>query len=43
MLRLPVLTPDAAIDLLILFVGQERIEQERDQAKQLCEELGYLC
>jgi len=42
MLRLPVLTLDAAIALLVLFVGQERIEQERDQAKQLCEELGYL-
>src|SRR4028119_182676 len=36
------LTPDAAIDLLVLFIGQGRIEQERDQAKQLCEELGYL-
>ena len=42
MLRLPVLTPDAAIALLVSFVGQERIEQERDQAEHLCKELGYL-
>jgi len=41
-LRLPVLTQDAAIALLISFVGQERIDQELDQAKHLCEKLGYL-
>ncbi len=41
-LRLPVLTQDAAIALLISFVGQERIEQEREQAEHLCEKLGYL-
>ena len=42
MLRLPVLTQDSAIALLILFAGQERIDQERDQAEHLCEKLGYL-
>ena len=41
-LRLSVLTPDAAIALLVSFVGQERIEQERDQAEHLCKQLGYL-
>ena len=41
-LRLPVLTKEAAVELLILFVGAERLESERDQTEQLCQELGYL-
>jgi tetratricopeptide (TPR) repeat protein len=42
LLRLEVLPEDAAIALLVSFVGEERIYGELDQAKQLCEELGYL-
>ncbi|MEP0755217.1 tetratricopeptide repeat protein [Trichocoleus sp. Lan] len=42
LLRLEVLSQDAAIKLLVSFVGEERIHRELDQAKQLCEELGYL-
>ncbi|MEW5861334.1 MAG: tetratricopeptide repeat protein [Cyanobacteriota bacterium] len=42
LLRLEVLSQEAAIELLVSFVGEERIHGELDQAKQLCEELGYL-
>jgi tetratricopeptide (TPR) repeat protein len=42
LLRLEVLSEEAAIALLVSFVGEERICRELDQAKQLCEELGYL-
>jgi tetratricopeptide (TPR) repeat protein len=37
-----VLTEEAAVELLVLFVGEERIQLERDQTEQLCQELGYL-
>jgi tetratricopeptide (TPR) repeat protein len=42
LLRLEVLPEDAAIELLVSFVGEERIHRELDQAKQLYAELGYL-
>jgi tetratricopeptide (TPR) repeat protein len=42
LLRLEVLSQEAAIKLLVSFVGEERIYRELDQAKQLCAELGYL-
>jgi tetratricopeptide (TPR) repeat protein len=42
LLRLEVLPEEAAIELLVSFVGEERIHKELDQAKQLCAELGYL-
>jgi tetratricopeptide (TPR) repeat protein len=42
LLRLEVLSKEAAIALLVSFVGEERIHEELDQAKQLCAELGYL-
>jgi tetratricopeptide (TPR) repeat protein len=42
LLRLEVLSEEAAIKLLVSFVGEERISRELDQAKQLCAELGYL-
>lgn len=42
LLRLEVLSENAAIKLLVSFVGEERIHGELDQAKQLCAELGYL-
>jgi tetratricopeptide (TPR) repeat protein len=42
LLRLEVLPEEAAIELLVSFVGEERIYGELDQAKQLCAELGYL-
>lgn len=41
-LRLEVLSENAAIELLVSFVGEERIKHEREQAKQLCQELGCL-
>jgi tetratricopeptide (TPR) repeat protein len=41
-LSLEVLSEEAAIKLLVSFVGEERIYKELDQAKQLCAELGYL-
>ncbi|NER91549.1 tetratricopeptide repeat protein [Moorena sp. SIO3A2] len=41
-LNLEVLSEDASLELLVSFVGQERIERELNEAKQLCEELGYL-
>lgn len=41
-LRLEVLSEEAAIDLLASLVGEERIQRELDQAKQLCLELGFL-
>jgi tetratricopeptide (TPR) repeat protein len=41
-LSLEVLSEEAAIKLLVSFVGEERIHGELDQAKQLCAELGYL-
>jgi tetratricopeptide (TPR) repeat protein len=42
LLRLEVLPEEAAVKLLVSFVGEERINGELDQAKQLCAELGYL-
>ncbi|MEP0853618.1 MULTISPECIES: tetratricopeptide repeat protein [Cyanophyceae] len=42
LLRLEMLSEDAAIELLVSFIGEERIHAELDQAKQLCAELGYL-
>lgn len=41
-LRLEVLSEEAAIELLASLVGEERIKRELDQAKQLCLELGFL-
>jgi tetratricopeptide (TPR) repeat protein len=42
MLGLAELTPEAAIALLISWVGEKRIEEERQQAEHLCQELEYL-
>ena len=39
---LDVLSPEAALELLRSFVGKERIEKELNEAKALCEWLGYL-
>jgi Flp pilus assembly protein TadD len=41
-LELEVLSEDAAVDLLAAIIGQSRIDQEPEQAKLLCYELGYL-
>jgi len=41
-LELEVLSEAAAVDLLASIIGQERIDQEPEQAKLLCYELGYL-
>ncbi|MEQ8753665.1 MAG: tetratricopeptide repeat protein [Coleofasciculus sp. G1-WW12-02] len=41
-IHLDVLTEEAAIALLVSLIGQERIEAEPEQAKRLCQELGYL-
>jgi tetratricopeptide (TPR) repeat protein len=42
LLSLEVLSEEAALVLLVSFVGDERISRELAQAKQLCAELGYL-
>ncbi|NER97832.1 MAG: tetratricopeptide repeat protein [Symploca sp. SIO1B1] len=41
-LNLEVLSEEASLELLVSFVGKERIEQELKEAKQLCKELGFL-
>ncbi|HEY9671358.1 MAG TPA: NB-ARC domain-containing protein [Waterburya sp.] len=41
-LDLDVLTPDAALDLLKLLVGNERVEAQLKVAENLCKRLGYL-
>ncbi|NEQ68864.1 MAG: tetratricopeptide repeat protein [Symploca sp. SIO2D2] len=41
-LNLEVLSETASLELLMSFVGQERITREFDEAKQLCAELGFL-
>ena len=41
-LELEVLSEPAAVDLLASIIGKERIDQEPEQAKLLCYELGYL-
>ncbi|MBD2627708.1 tetratricopeptide repeat protein [Anabaena variabilis FACHB-164] len=41
-LDLGVLDETAALELLISFIGEERIYREIDAAKQLCADLGYL-
>ncbi|MGM3308917.1 tetratricopeptide repeat protein [Anabaena sp. WFMT] len=41
-LELQVLSEDAAVELLASIIGQSRINQEPEQAKLLCYELGYL-
>ena len=39
---LDVLSPEAALALMEALIGEGRIEAERDEAKALCEWLGYL-
>ena len=41
-LILEVLEEKAALELLVSFVGEERIYQEEEEAKRLCVDLGYL-
>ncbi|MEH2212292.1 tetratricopeptide repeat protein [Nostoc sp.] len=41
-LCLEVLEQVAALELLVSFVGDERIQRELDEAKQLCADLGFL-
>ncbi len=41
-LELQVLTAEAALELLVSFVGGERIERELETAKALCADVGYL-
>ena len=41
-LELQVLSEAAAVDLLASIIGQERINAEPAEAKELCRELGYL-
>jgi tetratricopeptide (TPR) repeat protein len=41
-LDLPVLTPEAALELLKVLVGVERVERELEAAQALCKWLGYL-
>ncbi|MBY5280966.1 tetratricopeptide repeat protein [Anabaena sp. PCC 7938] len=41
-LELQVLSEAAAVDLLASIIGQSRVDQEPEQAKLLCYELGYL-
>ncbi|NEP62967.1 MAG: tetratricopeptide repeat protein [Symploca sp. SIO2G7] len=41
-LNLEVLSEEASLELLVSFVGKERIDREINEAKQLCEDLGYL-
>jgi len=41
-LVLDVLSPEAALNLLKVLVGTERIESELEQAEELCQWLGYL-
>jgi len=42
LLPLGVLSEEAALDLLVSFVGEQRINREIEQAKLLCKELGFL-
>ena len=39
---LEVLDEKSALDLIISFIGQERVNKELDEAKLLCQYLGYL-
>ncbi len=41
-LELQVLDEDAALELLVSFVGESRIQQELEEAKALCADLGFL-
>ncbi len=41
-LALEVLDDEPALDLIISFIGQERVNEELDEAKLLCQDLGYL-
>ncbi|NES80796.1 MAG: tetratricopeptide repeat protein, partial [Moorea sp. SIO2B7] len=41
-LRLEVLDPEAALELLASFIGKSRLEKEPVAASQLCKDLGYL-
>ncbi len=41
-LTLDLLEETTALELLVLYVGKERIDREIDEAKQLCAELGFL-
>ncbi|WP_198287576.1 tetratricopeptide repeat protein [Rivularia sp. PCC 7116] len=39
---LEVLEENAALELLVSFVGEERVDLEKEEAKKLCADLGYL-
>ncbi|MEM1169375.1 MAG: tetratricopeptide repeat-containing protein [Cyanobacteria bacterium P01_H01_bin.35] len=41
-LRLEVLDKGAALELLAALIGKSRVAEQREEAKQLCEWLGYL-
>ncbi|NET25842.1 tetratricopeptide repeat protein [Okeania sp. SIO1I7] len=41
-LRLEVLDEGAALELLAALIGESRVAEQREEAKQLCEWLGYL-
>ncbi|MGF1492420.1 MAG: NB-ARC domain-containing protein [Microcoleaceae cyanobacterium] len=41
-LELKVLDEPAALELLASLIGENRLQQEQEQAKLLCQELGYL-
>jgi len=41
-LNLDVLSPESALDLLSSYVTDRRIDEQIDQAKLLCQDLGYL-
>ncbi|NEO54594.1 MAG: tetratricopeptide repeat protein [Okeania sp. SIO3B5] len=41
-LRLEVLDEGAALELLEVLIGESRVAEQREEAKQLCEWLGYL-
>ncbi|NEP81130.1 MAG: tetratricopeptide repeat protein, partial [Okeania sp. SIO3B3] len=41
-LRLEVLDEGAALELLVALIGESRVAEQREEAKQLCEWLGYL-
>ncbi len=41
-LALEILDKQSALDLIISFIGKERVSQELEEAELLCEDLGYL-
>ncbi len=42
LLALEVLDEESALDLIISFIGQERVKKELKEANLLCQDLGYL-